>query len=71
VVAAELGHIEEIIVQRILLCEVRAVADLRAIVMVEQLLVVIGFRAALVSLLGHYVFLKEHVVRCSQVASYQ
>jgi hypothetical protein len=34
-IATELGHIEEVVVQGIFLCEVRAVADLSTIVVIK------------------------------------
>ena len=61
-VAAELGHIKEVVRHGILLCEVRAVANLGAVVVVQRLLVVVGLRAALVTLLTENVLLQEHIV---------
>lgn len=61
-VAAELGHIKEVVSHGVHLCEVRAVANLGAVVVVQRLLVVVGLRAALVTLLTENVLLQEHIV---------
>ncbi len=56
-IAAKLRNLEEIVVQRILLGDMRTVAHLGTIVVIKQFLVIVGFRAAFIPLLVHNVSL--------------
>lgn len=69
VVATELGHIEEVVCERILLSQIWIIGDLAWVIVVEKLLVVIGFRATLIPFLSHDLFMNKHLMSCCKVAS--
>lgn len=71
VVAAELGHIEEVVSERILLSHIWIIGNLARVVVIEKLLVVIGFRATLVPFLSHDLFMDKHLVSGGKVPSYK